>query len=65
MRYSIMLQLVAGTTLILVGGAALFGWMQNRTEPAKFRTHPVSSSVNGFSNGSISLNPDSCRLLRL
>jgi hypothetical protein len=57
MRYSIMLQLVAGTTLILVGGAALFGWMQNRTEPVKFRTHPVSSGANRFSIDSISLNP--------
>ena len=49
MRYSIMLQLVAGTTLILVGAAALFGWLQNRTEPVKFRIHPVSSGVDGSS----------------
>jgi hypothetical protein len=32
MRYSIMMQLVAGTTLILIGAAALFAWLQNRTE---------------------------------
>ena len=30
MRYSIMLQLVTGITLILVSAAALFGWIQNR-----------------------------------
>ncbi|HEY9735761.1 MAG TPA: hypothetical protein V6D06_05740 [Trichocoleus sp.] len=30
MRYSIMLQLVALTTLFLVGAAALFAWVQNR-----------------------------------
>lgn len=30
MRYSIMLQLVVGTTLILVGAAALFAWIQTR-----------------------------------
>ena len=46
MRYSIMLQLVAGTTLILVVAAALFGWLQNRTEPVKFRIHPVSSGAD-------------------
>lgn len=33
MRYSIMLQLVAGITLILVGSAALFAWIQNRPNP--------------------------------
>ncbi len=32
MRYSIMLQLVAGTTAILVGTAALFAWIQNRPQ---------------------------------
>ncbi len=31
MRYSIMLQLVTATTLILVATAALFAWLQNRT----------------------------------
>ncbi|WP_341997766.1 hypothetical protein [Chlorogloeopsis sp. ULAP02] len=30
MRYSIMLQIVTGITLILVGGGALFAWIQNR-----------------------------------
>ncbi|QMS88244.1 hypothetical protein HUN01_11805 [Nostoc edaphicum CCNP1411] len=37
MRYSIMLQIVTSITLILVSGAALFAWIQNRppetTEP--------------------------------
>ncbi len=30
MRYSIMLQVVGIITLILVGTAALFAWLQNR-----------------------------------
>ncbi|MDM9381479.1 hypothetical protein QUB80_12285 [Chlorogloeopsis sp. ULAP01] len=30
MRYSIMLQIVTGITLILIGGGALFAWIQNR-----------------------------------
>ena len=30
MRYSIMLQIVFGTTLILVGAGAFFGWLQTR-----------------------------------
>jgi hypothetical protein len=47
MRYSIMLQLVTGTTLILVGAAALFAWLQNRTEPVESRIQPVSSRVVG------------------
>jgi len=33
MRYSIMLQLVAATTFVLLGAAALFAWIQTRTEP--------------------------------
>ncbi|MFB2977211.1 hypothetical protein [Microseira sp. BLCC-F43] len=33
MRYSIMLQLVTGITLVLVGAAALFAWIQNRPNP--------------------------------
>ncbi|MBW4600472.1 MAG: hypothetical protein KME29_12935 [Calothrix sp. FI2-JRJ7] len=33
MRYSIMLQLVTGITLVLVGGAAIFAWIQNRPNP--------------------------------
>jgi hypothetical protein len=36
MRYSIMLQLVGITTLILIGAACLFAWLQNReTLPSK------------------------------
>jgi hypothetical protein len=46
MRYSIMLQLVAGTTLILVGAAALFGWIQNRAKPMKSGICPVSSGTH-------------------
>ena len=30
MRYSIMLQILTGITLILLSGAALFAWIQNR-----------------------------------
>ena len=30
MRYSIMLQLVVGITLVLVGAGAFFGWLQTR-----------------------------------
>lgn len=33
MRYSIMLQLTSAITLVLVGSAALFTWIQNRTVP--------------------------------
>jgi hypothetical protein len=36
MRYSIMLQLVSFIALVLVGSAALFAWIQNRTEPRSF-----------------------------
>ncbi len=36
MRYSIMLQLVVATTLILTGAAAFFAWLQNR--PAEIET---------------------------
>lgn len=30
MRYSIMVQLVTGITIVLVSTAALFGWLQTR-----------------------------------
>jgi hypothetical protein len=33
MRYSIMLQLVGLITLILIGTAAFFAWLQNRPVP--------------------------------
>jgi hypothetical protein len=33
MRYSIMLQVVGIITLILVGTAGLFAWLQNREVP--------------------------------
>ncbi len=32
MRYSIMLQIVVMTTLILVGSGAFFAWLQNRPQ---------------------------------
>lgn len=35
MRYSMMLQLVTGITLVLLGSAALFAWIQNRIEPVE------------------------------
>ncbi|HEY9885112.1 MAG TPA: hypothetical protein V6C98_16010 [Thermosynechococcaceae cyanobacterium] len=37
MRYSIMLQLVTGITLILLGTAALFAWVQTRTTPTELK----------------------------
>ena len=33
MRYGIMLQLVGFITLVLLGSAAFFAWIQNRTVP--------------------------------
>jgi hypothetical protein len=44
MRYSIMLQLVGLITLILVGTAAFFAWLQNRPVPNQSLTLEVSSS---------------------
>ncbi|WP_332997612.1 hypothetical protein [Scytonema sp. PRP1] len=41
MRYSIMLQLVAIITLIFLGNAALFAWLQYR--PAPNENNPQSS----------------------
>jgi hypothetical protein len=38
MRYSIMLQLVSFLTLIFLGTAAFFAWMQNRPTPEQNRT---------------------------
>lgn len=35
MRYSIMLQLVGLITLILLGTAAFFAWIQNRPAPSQ------------------------------
>jgi hypothetical protein len=36
MRYSIMLQIVVVTTLILVGAGAFFARLQNRPQPQQF-----------------------------
>ncbi|XHX76357.1 MAG: hypothetical protein RBJ76_18170 [Stenomitos frigidus ULC029] len=38
-----MMQLVAATTLILLGTAALFAWIQTRTEPVDLRSNGVST----------------------
>lgn len=38
MRYSIMLQLVATITLIFLGTAALFAWLQYRPTPQEMNT---------------------------
>jgi CBS-domain-containing membrane protein len=43
MRYSIMVQLVAGVTVILLGSAVLFAWIQTRTEPVELQRDKVSS----------------------
>jgi hypothetical protein len=40
MRYSIMLQLVSFLTLLLVGGAALFAWVQSRPDLVKQSVEP-------------------------
>jgi flagellar basal body-associated protein FliL len=38
MRYSIMLQLVSFLTVILLGAAAFFAWMQNRPASEQSRS---------------------------
>jgi hypothetical protein len=38
MRYSIMLQLVTSITIIFLGTAALFGWLQYRPAPTEENT---------------------------
>jgi len=47
MRYTIMVQLVAGVTVILLGTAALFAWIQTRSEPVDHRGDTVSSHSHG------------------
>lgn len=42
MRYSIMLQLVGLITLVLIGMAASFAWLQNRPAPNQGLTSEVS-----------------------
>lgn len=44
MRYSIMLQLVGIITLILVGTAGLFAWLQNREIPPPAIESKVSNN---------------------
>ncbi|WP_367287022.1 hypothetical protein [Laspinema palackyanum] len=41
MRYSIMLQIVAIITVILLANAALFAWLQNRPGPSRQTTGAV------------------------
>lgn len=41
MRYSIMLQIVAIITVILLGAAGLFAWLQNRPGPSQQTTEAV------------------------
>lgn len=43
MRYSIMLQLVVATTLVLTGAAAFFAWLQNR--PAEIETSQAAANA--------------------
>ncbi len=45
MRYSIMLQIVTGITLILLGGAGLFAWIQNRPNSPQEATY---NSTNNY-----------------
>jgi len=45
MRYNIMLQLVVGTTLILLSSAALFAWIQTRPEPVEMNQKPRFAPV--------------------
>ena len=42
MRYSIMLQVVGIITLILVGTAGLFAWLQNRDAPPELDSKRVT-----------------------
>lgn len=60
MRYSIMLQLVTLMTLILVGAAALFGWLQRRpgAKPQDSLPPTLGSSLDARKPGEKSqLNP--------
>lgn len=46
MRYSIMLQLVVSTSVVLVAVAAFFAWLQNRPQsPINNASIPVMISV--------------------
>jgi hypothetical protein len=43
MRYSIMLQLVLSTTVVLLAAAALFAWLQNRPRAERSEQQPVEN----------------------
>ncbi|USR91631.1 hypothetical protein NEA10_02575 [Phormidium yuhuli AB48] len=45
MRYSIMLQLVVVTTLIMVGSGAFFAWLQNRPKSDPFEGNSGNEAV--------------------
>ena len=46
MRYSIMLQVVGIITLILVGTAGLFAWLQNRDAPSELNSKRVTMNID-------------------
>jgi hypothetical protein len=54
MRYSIMLQLVLSTTVVLLAAAALFAWLQNRPRVERTEQQPVKEIVYGAESVSIS-----------
>ncbi|HZG37874.1 MAG TPA: hypothetical protein VEZ50_04260 [Nodosilinea sp.] len=45
MRYSIMLQLVVATTLVLTGAAAFFAWLQNRPTEADMSANRSQTAI--------------------
>jgi hypothetical protein len=58
MRYSIMLQVVGIITLILVGMAGLFAWLQNREVPPSSEVRSQKSEVgDGAYKGANSIRP--------
>ncbi|MBD2168454.1 hypothetical protein H6G04_29160 [Calothrix membranacea FACHB-236] len=46
MRYSIMLQVVATITLVFLGTAALFAWLQYRPGPEETNTQIPKNSIS-------------------
>ena len=55
MRYSIMLQIVGIITLILVGTAGLFAWLQNRNSPSELDSKRVTTTFSPNSSVSPSV----------
>ena len=58
-----MLQIVAGMTLILLGSAALFAWIQNRTETRELKQATVSSRLNTWHKSTSIIASSSGRML--